>query len=92
MSDNKENLHENINNNEEVKKKTYFAESQKRYGKKCKIYSVKYVPDEMENVEILESAIVKSGLSANAFIKCAIVEKLERDGFLTVGTAGSDEK
>lgn len=82
MSDNKENLQENINNSEEVKKKTYFAESQKRYGAKCKVYSIKYVPDEMENVEVLENAIVKSGLSANAFIKCAIVEKLERDGFV----------
>lgn len=92
MSDNKENLQENINNNDEQKKKTYFAESQKRYGKKCKVYSVKYVPDEMESVEMLESAIAKSGLSANAFIKCAIAEKLARDGFLTVGTGGSDEK
>lgn len=89
MSDNKKNLQKNINNNEEVKKKTYFAESQKRYGAKCKVYSVKYVPDEMESVEILESAIIKSGLSANAFIKCAITEKLKRDGFLN---CGNDEK
>lgn len=78
MSDNKVNLQENIHN----KKSTYFAESQKRYNDKCKFYHIKYTLEERELAEIVNSAIIKSGLTANAWIKKAINEKLKRDGFI----------
>ena len=79
MSDNKENSVENINN----KKSTYFKDSQKRYGEKCVKYTVKYTLNESEVSTIVVDAIGKSGLTANRWIKDAIVEKLKRDGFLS---------
>ena len=79
MSDNKENSVENVNN----KKSTYFKDSQKRYGKKCVKYTVKYTLNESEVSTIVVDAIGKSGLTANRWIKDAIVEKLKRDGFLS---------
>lgn len=69
---------------EDKKKKTYFAESQKRYGDKCKTYAVKYTPSEIDEVKIMEDALMCSGLSANTWIKKAIHEKLEKDGFIVV--------
>ena len=88
MSDNNVNSVENIDNS----KSTYIAKNQKKYNEKCKYYHIKYSLGELDDAEKLDSAISSSGMSANAFIKSAIREKLERDGFLTVGTAGSDGK
>ncbi|MBQ8246902.1 MAG: hypothetical protein IJZ42_07195 [Lachnospiraceae bacterium] len=68
--------------NENGKKSTYFAESQKRYNEKCKFYHIKYTLEEKEKAEIVNSAILKSGLTANAWIKTAIHDKLEKDGFI----------
>ena len=79
MSDNIENSIGNVNN----KKSTYFKDSQKRYGEKCVKYTVKYTLNESEVSTIVVDAIGKSGLTANRWIKNAIVEKLERDGFLS---------
>ena len=79
MSDNKENSIENGNN----KKSTYFKDSQKRYGEKCVKYTVKYTPNESDVSAIVVDAIAKSGLTANRWIKDAIVKKLKRDGFLS---------
>ena len=79
MSDNKENSVENGNN----KKSTYFAESQKRYGQKCVKYTVKYTPNEYDISAVLVDVIGKSGKTSNRWIKDAIAEKLERDGFLS---------
>ena len=79
MSDNKENSVENGNN----KKSTYFKDSQKRYGEKCVKYTVKYTLNESKVSTIVVDAIGKSGLTANRWIKDAIKEKLERDGFLS---------
>ena len=79
MSDNIENSIENTNN----KKSTYFKDSQKRYGEKCVKYTVKYTLNESEVSTIVVDAIRKSGLTANRWIKDAIVEKLKRDGFLS---------
>ena len=62
----------------EVKKSTYYAESQKKYGEKCKKYTVKYTLQELEIVREIEKAISESGKTANAWIKEAIEEKLER--------------
>ena len=78
MSDNIENSIENGNN----QKSTYFKDSQKRYGEKCVKYTVKYTLNESEVSTIVVDAIGKSGSTANRWIKDAIKEKLERDGFL----------
>lgn len=75
MSDNNINCVEDI----DKKKSTYFAESQKRYGEKCKKYTVKFTLNESEKSEQIEKAIVKSGLTANAWIKSAMMEKAERE-------------
>lgn len=75
MSENNSNCMDNINN----KKSTYFAESQKRYGEKCKKYTVKFTLNEIEKSEQIEKAIAVSGLTANAWIKSAMMEKVERD-------------
>lgn len=58
----------------------YNALNQKKYRKKVKQYNIKYnlSADDVKTVELLEAAISKSGLSANAFIKKCIAEKLER--------------
>ena len=78
MSDNKENSVENRDN----KKNTYFKASQKRYGEKCVKYTVKYTLNESDVSAIVMDAIGKSGLTANRWIKDAIMEKLKRDGFI----------
>lgn len=75
MSDNKENCVENI----DKKKSTYFAESQKRYGEKCKKYTVKFTLNELEKSEKIEKVIAKSGLTVNSWIKLAMMEKAERE-------------
>ena len=85
MSDNNVNSVENIDNS----KSTYIAKNQKKYNEKCKYYHIKYSLNELEQAERLENAIASSGMSANAFIKYAIREKLEHDGFWD---SGSDEK
>ena len=72
----------NTENKTDKKKKTYFADRQKRYGDKCKVYHVKYIPTEFDSMEAIEKALSVSGMSANAWIKLAIREKLERDGFM----------
>ena len=79
MSDNKENSAENGNN----KKSTYFKDSQKRYGEKCVKYTVKYTLNESDISAVVVDAIGNSGLTANRWIKDAIMEKLKRDGFLS---------
>jgi len=68
MSDNKEN----------IKKSTYYAESQKKYNQKTKLFAVKYTLQELGIVGEIEKAISESGKTANAWIKEAICEKLER--------------
>ena len=78
MLDNNENIVENGNN----KKSTYFKDSQKRYGEKCVKYTVKYTLNESEVSAVVVDAIGKSGKSPNRWIKEAIAEKLKRDGFL----------
>lgn len=59
-----------------------FLIGQKRYGAKCKVFAIKYLPDDMGKVTIIEKAIAESGKSNNEWIKMAIDEKLERDKFL----------
>lgn len=80
MSDNKENLQEKEHN----KKSTYYAESQKTYNDKCLKYTIKFTLNESEVAEIVSRAIANSGMTPNKYIKIAIREKLERDGFVPV--------
>ena len=75
MSDNMNNSIENGNN----KKSTYFKDSQKRYDEKCKKYTVKFTLNESEKSQQIEKVIEKSGLTANAWIKSAMMEKSERE-------------
>ena len=79
MSENNVNNTDNTNN----KKSTYFADSQKRYGEKCVKYTVKYTLNESDISSVVVDAIGKSGLTANRWIKDAIIEKLKKDGFLS---------
>ena len=71
----------NNSDNLDKKKSTYFAESQKRYGAKCKTFAIKYVPNDIYMVELIEQAS-ENYKSTQDFIKTAINEKLKRDGFL----------
>ena len=75
MSENNVNNTDNVNN----KKSTYFKDSQKRYGEKCKKYTVKFTLNESETSQQIEKVIKKSGLTANAWIKSAMMEKSERE-------------
>ena len=75
MSENNVNNTDNANN----KKSTYFKDSQKRYGEKCKKYTVKFTLNESEKSQQIEKVIEKSGLTANAWIKSAMMEKSERE-------------
>ena len=77
MSENNVNNTDNVNN----KKSTYFKDSQKRYGEKCVKYTVKYTLNESDVSAVVVDVIEKSGLTANRWIKDAIMEKLKRDGF-----------
>ena len=79
MSENNVNNTDNANN----KKSTYFADSQKRYGEKCVKYTVKYTLNESDISAVVVDAIGKSEKTPNRWIKDAIKEKLERDGFLS---------
>ena len=79
LSENNVNNTDNVNN----KKSTYFKDSQKRYGDKCVKYTVKYTLNESDVSSVVVDAIGKSVLTANRWIKDAIMEKLKRDGFLS---------
>ena len=82
MSENNVNNTDNVNN----KKSTYFKDSQKRYGDKCVKYTVKYTLNESDISSVVVDAIGKSGKTPNRWIKDAIKEKLERDGYICVLT------
>ena len=52
MSENNVNNTDNVNN----KKSTYFKDSQKRYGEKCKKYTVKFTLNESETSQQIDSS------------------------------------
>ena len=58
---------------------SYNQIAQKKYNEKCKRYTIKYTPDELEIIPQIEKALQESGMTANAWMKQAIKEKLERD-------------
>lgn len=57
----------------------YNKKAQKKYNEKCKRYTIKYTPDEMDIVSELENIVKQCDLTMNAWIKNAIHEKLERE-------------
>lgn len=65
-----------------AKKSTYFPNAQKNYNNKCAKYAVKYTPAESSISDTINLYCRDKGLSNNAFIKQAIREKLEKDGYL----------
>ena len=79
MSENNVNSTENKNN--------YNKEVQDRYKAKCMQIAIRYgLNDEDKRVsEAIEKYCHANGVSRGAFTRSAIVEKLERDGFLNCG-------
>lgn len=75
--------------NENRKKNTYNYESQKKYNEKNVVITMKFIHSEKEFLQCLESACNSLEISRQAYIKTAIREKLERDGFLN---CWNDEK
>ena len=65
------------------KKSTYNYEAQKRYNEKSKHIGLKFIESEVAFYNQIETACNKKGISKQKYIKDAIMEKLERDGFLS---------
>ena len=68
---------------ETIQKKTSAAQTRanKKYSdKNMKMISVNLNKDVFE---LLEAGVLKSGINRNKYVTTAILEKLERDGFLT---------
>lgn len=66
------------------KKSTYNYEAQKRYNSKSMHIGLKFIESEKEFYNQIETACNQSGISKQKYIKTAIVEKLQRDGFVPV--------
>lgn len=64
------------------KKSTYNYESQKKYNENSKIIGLKFIGKEKPFYDEIEKACNSLGMSKQGFIKTAIREKLERDGFI----------
>lgn len=60
----------------------YNYDTVKKYNAKCKQFGIKYTLKELEIAETLEKAVANSSLTMNAWIKEAVKEKLEREGYL----------
>lgn len=69
---------------EEKKKTYYYKETQAKYRDKVKQYNVKYSLAESDLIIVanIEKAIANTNMSANAWIKQAIKEKLINDGYI----------
>ena len=57
----------------------YNQKAQKKYNDKCKRYTIKYTPNEMDTVHEITNILQKTGKTANEWMKTAIREKLDRD-------------
>lgn len=68
--------------NENGKKSTYNYESQKKYNKKNTVVSLKFIHSENDFLQDIENACKSLEISRQSYIKIAIREKLERDGFI----------
>ena len=63
------------------KKSTYNYEAQKKYNANSIHIGLKFIASEKETVEKINYACNKMNVSKQKFIKDAIIEKLEREGF-----------
>ena len=57
----------------------YYPDSAKKYEQKCKNYKTKFNLQELDIAARVDAEIERRGMSANAWVKEAIIEKLERD-------------
>lgn len=57
----------------------YNQKAQKKYNDKCKRYTIKYMPEEMDIVQAISDTVAKNGKTVNSWMKEAIQEKLERE-------------
>ena len=64
------------------KKSTYNYEAQKKYNENSKIIGLKFIGKEKDFYDTIGNACDTLGMSKQGYIKQAIREKLERDGFL----------
>ena len=67
---------------ETIQKKT--SEAQTRANKKYSKKNMKMISVNLnkEVFELLEAGVLKSGINRNKYVTTAILEKLERDGYL----------
>ena len=68
---------------ETIQKKT--SEAQTRANKKYSDKNMKMISVNLNKdvFELLEAGVLKSGINRNKYVTTAILEKLERDGFLS---------
>ena len=73
---------------ETIQKKT--SEAQTRANKKYSEKNMKMISVNLnkEIFEMFEAGVLKSGINRNKYVTTAIMEKLERDGFLNCGNDG----
>ena len=64
------------------KRSTYNYEAQKKYNEKSKHIGLKFIASEIDFYNQIEKVCNENGISKQKYIKVAIAEKLERDGFL----------
>ena len=57
----------------------YYPESAKKYEQKCKQYKVRFTLQELDIAERIDAELDRRGIAANAWLKEAIIEKLNRD-------------
>ena len=65
------------------KKSTYNYEAQKKYNENSKHIGLKFIANEIEFYNQIESVCNVKGISKQAYIKSAIREKLAHDGYLS---------
>lgn len=73
---------------ETIQKKT--SEAQTRANKKYSDKNMKMISVNLNKdvFELLEAGVLKSGINRNKYVTTAILEKLQRDGFLPSGNDG----
>ena len=65
------------------KKSTYNYEAQKKYNENSKHIGLKFIENEIDFYNQIETACNEKNMSKQKYIKVAIMEKLKRDGFLS---------
>lgn len=65
------------------KKSTYNYEAQKKYNENSKHIGLKFITNEIDFYNQIEKVCNEKGISKQSYIKSAIREKLEKDGYLS---------